>query len=315
MSDITVVVPYYNEEDSISETLGLLQSQTLQPSEIVMVNSSSTDSSSEIVDEWIATKVNNSSIKFKNLHPVTNTPGGSMAAGVDVATSSHIAFMDCGLTFTVDWLAKQKTALDQDPSASWVIGGLITSGEGIVDKSAIAHTYGFNRFRPCMPSALLKKQIFESVGRLKDLRAGFDAQWMRDAIRLNEKRIINRDVVVSYLGTSFAPNLWKVFTKSVLYARPTINSGNYIAPCVYTAAATAIIPLVIYAPKLLLFGALAYIGARLALACAKSRRGCLYFMRPDRLVVLILTGAVMDFGKLTGYLRGFIDKFNTRRSN
>jgi len=280
-----------------------------------MVNSSSTDSSSEIVDTWIATNANTSSIKFKNLHAGTNTPGGSMAAGVDVATSSHIAFMDCGLTFAIDWLAKQKTALDQDPSASWVIGGLITSGEGIVDKSAIAHTYGFNRFRPCMPSALLKKQIFESVGRLKDLRAGFDAQWMRDAIRLNEKRIINRDVVVSYLGTSFAPNLWKVFTKSVLYARPTINSGNYIAPCVYTAAATAIIPLVIYAPKLLLFGALAYIGARLALACAKSRRGCLYFMRPDRLVVLILTGAVMDFGKLTGYLRGFIDKFNTRRSH
>ena len=280
-----------------------------------MVNSSSTDSSSEIVDTWIATNANTSSIKFKNLHAGTNTPGGSMAAGVDVATSSHIAFMDCGLTFAIDWLAKQKTALDQDPSASWVIGGLITSGEGIVDKSAIAHTYGFNRFRPGMPSALLKKQIFESVGRLKDLRAGFDAQWMRDAIRLNEKRIINRDVVVSYLGTSFAPNLWKVFTKSVLYARPTINSGNYIAPCVYTAAATAIIPLAIYAPKLLLFGALAYIGARLALACAKSRRGCLYFMRPNRLVVLIATGAVMDFGKLTGYLRGFIDKVSTRSKN
>ncbi len=308
-------MPYYNEEETISQTLSQLFAQTLQPAAVIMVNSSSTDASSAIVDTWISEHITSLRPKYLNLNSGTNTPGGSKAAAIAVAKTDLVAFMDCGLIFPEDWLQMQYTKIVDDKHAQWVSGGLITQGQGIVDKCAIAHTYGYNRFRPCMPSSLLRRSIFQTVGQFKDLRAGYDAQWIRDAHQAGLKRLINSDVNFSYMGTSFAPNLWKVFTKSILYARPTINSGNYIAPCVYTAAATAIIPVAIYAPKLLLFGALAYVGSRLALAGAKSRKGSFYFIRPDRLFVLILTGAVMDFGKLTGYLRGFLDKVSTRNKH
>ena len=305
-------MPYFNEAKVIVETLEQLRAQTLAPSEVIMVNSSSTDNSSLVVDAWITQNQSLLACPFRNLNSSTNTPGGSKAAGVDIATTEFVAFMDCGLNFSPDWLALQFAILISDSDASWVSGGLITSGEGITDKCAIAHTYGYRRFRPCMPSSLLRRNIFETVGRFKDLRAGYDAQWIRDANRFGQKRLINDSVVVSYFGTSFAPNLWKVFKKSILYARPTLRSGNKKTPFVYISAAVVGIAIAIFLPSLVVAGVVAYFLARLGLVIKKSKSNSVYFLRPDRLVMLLLTGAALDFGKLIGYLRGLIDSLATK---
>ncbi|CAB4796665.1 unannotated protein [freshwater metagenome] len=307
-----MIVPYFNEAEVIVETLERLRAQTLTPSKVIMVNSSSTDSSSLVVDQWITKNQSLLACPFHNLNSRTNTPGGSKAAGVDIATTEFVAFMDCGLNFSPDWLALQFAMLTSDSDASWVSGGLITSGEGITDKCAIAHTYGYRRFRPCMPSSLLRRNIFETVGRFKDLRAGYDAQWIRDANRFGQKRLINESVVVSYFGTSFAPNLWRVFKKSILYARPTSRSGNRKTPSVYISAAAAGLIVAIFAPPLFVVGVAAYFFARLGLAFKKSKSNAVYFLRPDRLVMLLLTGAALDFGKFIGYSRGLIDSFSTK---
>jgi hypothetical protein len=163
-----------------------------------------------------------------------------------------------------------------------------------------------------MPSSLLRRNIFETVGRFKDLRAGYDAQWIRDANSFAQKRLINESVVVSYLGTSFAPNLWRVFKKSILYARPTSRSGNAKTPSVYISAAVAGVALAIFAPSLAVAGVVAYFFARLGLAIKKSKSNAVYFFRTDRLAMLLLTGAAMDLGKLIGYLRGLIDSLATK---
>ena len=312
MSEITVIVPYFNEASVIVETLDQLRAQTLTPSQVIMVNSSSTDNSSSVVDAWISQNQSSLPCPYLNLNSGTNTPGGSKAAGVDIATTDLVAFMDCGLKFSTDWLASQFAKLMSDPGASWVSGGLITSGEGTTDKCAIAHTYGYRRFRPCMPSSLLRRNIFETVGRFKDLRAGYDAQWIRDANSCGQKRLINESVVVSYFGTSFAPNLWGVFKKSILYARPTLRSGNTKTPSIYILAAAVGLAIAIFLPSLIVAGVVAYFLARLALVIKKSKSNSIYFLRPDRLVMLLLTGVVLDLGKLIGYLRGLIDSLSTK---
>jgi len=312
LNEVTVIVPYFNEAEVIVETLEQLRAQTLAPLKVIMVNSSSTDNSSLVVDAWITQNQSSLACPFQNLNSRTNTPGGSKAAGVDIATTDLVAFMDCGLNFSTDWLALQFAMLTSDSEASWVSGGLITSGQGITDKCAIAHTYGYRRFRPCMPSSLLRRNIFETVGRFKDLRAGYDAQWIRDANRCSQKRLINESVVVSYLGTSFAPNLWQVFKKSILYARPTLRSGNKKTPSAYVLAAVLGLALAIFLPSIFYYGVAGYPLARIALVGKKSKANASYFLRPDRLVMLVITGAVLDFGKLVGYLRGLIDSFSTK---
>ena len=312
MNEITAIVPYYNESELITQTLEQLRAQTLVPSAVIMVNSSSTDNSSSIVDEWISKNQSSLPCRYINLNSGTNTPGGSKAAGVDIATTDLVAFMDCGLKFSTDWLASQLAMLMGDSHAVWVSGGLITSGEGIIDRCAIAHTYGYRRFRPCVPSSLLKRNVFEVVGRFKNLRAGYDAQWVRDASRLGQKRLINRNVIVSYIGTSFAPNLWQVFKKSIKYARPTLRSGNLITPLTYILAAVVGIVIAVIVPNILGYAVMGYVAARLMLVVRKSKSNSKYFLRPDRLLMLVLTGAAMDLGKLIGFLRGLIDSLTTK---
>ena len=51
---ISVVVSYYNEEESIVDTLNLLRMQTLKPAEIHLINSGSTDNTFSIINSWLA---------------------------------------------------------------------------------------------------------------------------------------------------------------------------------------------------------------------------------------------------------------------
>ena len=78
------------------------------------------------------------------------------------------------------------------------------------------------------------------------------------------------------------------------------------------SAAAMGVALAIFAPSLAVAGVVAYFFARLGLAIKKSKSNSIYFLRPDRLVMLLLTGVVLDFGKLIGYLRGLIDSLLTK---
>ena len=97
-----------------------------------------------------------------------------------------------------------------------------------------------------------------------------------------------------------------------MYARPKSRSGNTKTPSVYISAAAAGLVIVIFSPSLFVVGVVAYFFARLGLAFKKSKSNAVYFLRPDRLVMLLLTGAALDFGKLIGYLRGLIDSLATK---
>mgnify|MGYP003339476812 CR=1 FL=1 len=52
--DITVIVPYYNERETIRYTLERVAAQTLPAARALFVNSSSTDDTPAIIDAWIA---------------------------------------------------------------------------------------------------------------------------------------------------------------------------------------------------------------------------------------------------------------------
>ena len=103
-----------------------------------------------------------------------------------------------------------------------------------------------------------------------------------------------------------------MFKKSILYARPTLRSGNVKTPSAYILAAVVGLAIAIFLPSQIVTGIVAYFLARLALVIKKSKSKSVYFLRPNRLVMLLLTGVVLDFGKLIGYLRGLIDLLSTK---
>jgi glycosyltransferase involved in cell wall biosynthesis len=313
---ITVVVPYYNERDNLPYLLQRLTEQTLVPHEVILVNSGGTDGSSHLVDEWIAPR--DSSITFRNLDASTRTPGGSKSAGVKASQSSLFAFMDCGLSFPKDWLQRQSAALEAS-GADWVSGVCRTSGTTLVDKAAIAHTYGYLSTRPVIPGSIVRRHVFDRIGLFKDLRAGYDAEWARASERAGLQRLINRDVVVEYRGVNFATDLRGVFLKSLRYARPSVGRDDTLVPYVYIfgfALGIGIIGTTIVGvlPVVLLpIGAVLYLLARLMIAARKSE-GVVFFLRsPLRLFSLLFVGLTMDFGKACGFIVGVIKRHLLRR--
>jgi len=309
---VTVVVPYYNERENLPYLLQQLSKQTLLPQEVILVNSGGDDGSSEMIDEWIA--AHQPSVRFLNLSAGTRTPGGSKSAGVKASQSNLFAFMDCGLSFPLDWLERQVAALERT-GADWVSGVCRTQGTSLVDKAAIAHTYGYLSARPVIPGSLVRRRVFDRIGLFKDLRAGYDAEWARDSERAGLQRDINRDVVVEYRGVNFAADIRGVFLKSLRYARPSVGRDDTFVPYVYVVASLlgfAILPLSLAGPLpmwLLVAGIALYFVVRLAIASRKSRGILFFFRSPLRFLALLLIGLTMDLGKTCGFYAGVFARF------
>lgn len=308
---ISVIVPYFNEQDCLRYLLDQLEAQTLPPQEVILVNSGSTDASSDLIDEWIAT--NRTAVKFKNLNASTKTPGGSKSAGISIAKCDLLAFMDCGLAFPTDWLQKQFDLLTS-VNADWVSGVCRTTGTTDVDKAAIAHTYGLENARPVIPSSLVRRSVFDRIGVFKDLRAGYDAEWANASTRECLLRGINPNVVVEYQGVNFAKDLKSVFLKSLRYARPSVGRNDTVVPYVYMLGGLAALVVATFMPMFTPFGLVFYVFARLLIARYKSR-GLSYFLdTPRRLLTLVVTGAVMDLGKFCGFIMGAYLRYVRRRT-
>jgi glycosyltransferase involved in cell wall biosynthesis len=308
---IAVVVPFLNERDNLTYLLDRLANQTLAADEVILVDSGSTDGSPQHIENWITAHGKES--VFHVHQAGTTTPGGSKTAGVRASRCSLLAFMDCGLSFPHDWLERQYELLIRE-RADWTSGVCLTLGTTLIDKSAIAHTYGYGSTRAVIPSSLVRRSVFETIGMFKDLRAGYDAEWARAAQRVGLKRVVNDDVVVTYRGTNFAADLRGVFLKSVRYARPSVGRDDTIVPFVYVGLAMVGIILALTAPEVLWIGLPSYALARLWIARQKSRRIGYLAVNPLRLIVLVVVGLIMDLGKLCGFALGLYVRYVKRRT-
>ena len=304
--EITVIVPYYNERETIRYTLERVAGQTLPSTRALFVNSSSTDDTSAIIDAWIAENQPRLTTRCENVFAGTDTPASSKNAGVRRAASEWVAFMDCGQNFQHDWLEKQ-FAYAQTHNLDIVSGVVYPSGRNWVDRCAVAQTYGYRRNRPCLPTTLIRRSIFERSGLLAEgRRAGYDAAWLLQLKKLGIPRGINGDVVIEYIGTNFSSNLPQLFRKSILYAKPSVALPGYNVPYVYAAASLVFLALLATAPSLAAALFAAYFLARtFAIPLLKARSAA--FFRENPVAALFgggIVGLVMDCGRLIGTWHG-----------
>ena len=75
--DVTVVFPYYNENDTILTTLDLISRQTILPNEVIFVNSTSSDETSNTINDWIKNSHGHFETSFRNIFEGTNNPASS----------------------------------------------------------------------------------------------------------------------------------------------------------------------------------------------------------------------------------------------
>lgn len=307
MSDeITVVVPYHNERDTIEYTLEQIGMQSLPAKAALFVNSSSSDLSAIVVDKWIERNQDRFTTVFKNIFAGTNNPASSKNVGIKITNTEWIAFMDCGQNFDVDWL-KNQMIYAQTHKLEVVSGVVYLIGENWVDRCAVAQTYGYKRNRPCLPTTLVKKSVFRKTGLLLEgRRAGYDAAWPIKLKRVGIQRGINDAVKILYIGTNFASTLLALFKKSVLYAKPTVRIEGYLTPWLYVIFPLLVLLIIPLSLKLSIALITIYFVARIFLLPIYKSRGIGYFAEHpiESIFGLGLVGLVIDLGKMVGILQG-----------
>jgi glycosyltransferase involved in cell wall biosynthesis len=305
-NEITVIVPYYNEESTIEYTLERVGMQSLPAKAAVFVNSSSSDSSSIIVDNWIKKNQARFITRFSNVFVGTRDPGSSKNVGIVLSNTEWVAFMDCGQEFDFDWLRGQMSyAIAHQLEV--VSGVVYLTGANWLDRCAVAQTYGYKRSRPCLPTTLVKKSVFERTGLLLEgRRAGYDTAWPIRLKRLGIQRGVNREVRISYIGTNYASTLPDLLRKSVQYAKPTVGIEGIYTPWLYLMF--TVVGFYFFLMSKLLFFILfgLYVVARVFVLPVCKSRGWQYFkdFPTESILRLGFVGLVIDIGKTLGILQG-----------
>ena len=305
--EITIVIPYHNEEKTIEYTLLQIGLQALTAKTAIFINSSSTDNTYQVVDNWIKKNQSCFTTKFKNIFENTNNPACSKNVGIRYAETEWVAFMDCGQNFEVTWLQDQYN-LAQKEKVDVVSGVVCLVGENWVDRCAVAQTYGYKRNRPCVPTTLVKKSVFEKTGLfLAGRRAGYDVAWPLKLKKLGIKREINEYVKICYMGSNFSSNLKHLFKKSRLYAKPTVAIEGYHVPYLYLVMPLILLVTLSISFELTLGLFIIYFFIRSFFTpIMKSRNLLLYKEYPLASILgLGIVGLIIDIGKFVGILDGF----------
>lgn len=330
---ISVIITYHNESETIGTTLNAIVSQTLLPNEVLLIDSSSTDDSYDIIQRWIKKNGPHHNVIFRNIQEGTKFPGTSMNVGIRNAAFDILAFMDCGILFENDWLQKQMEYL-QSNNADVVSGLFHFEGVTLLDKTSIAQTYGYRRLRPTVPSSLVRKTVFEKTGFfLENIRAAADTDWVYKLGRKKIKRATNKHVIIKYDGANYARSFKDIFVKTMKYSQSSFVLHHYYYHHLYVFCFFCLITLyfvkitlfrpwpyneyipLAYINRLLYFVSLKsatylmslYFGIRgYIIPLFKSRNLSLLYEEPLSIITLPIVGFIMDLGKLTGYAKGII---------
>ena len=303
--NITVIIPYYNEEHSLGKTLEIISQQTNHPKEVIFVNSSSTDGGSSFLDKWIKQHQEVNGIHYRNIFEYTDTPSSSKNVGIRLAKTEWIAFMDCGLLFSKNWLESQIYYI-KNSGLDIVSGVCDLSSTNVIDNCCIAHSYGYRRKRAVVPSTLVRKSVFEKAGLfLENRRSGYDHAWKIYLKKAGLVRGVNPDVVVRYNGVNFADSFISLYRKMVLYLMPAVAIRHYYMPYIYAVIAFSLC-ISMFINLIFTIGfILIYILARwLVIPTIKSRGISVFRDHPLTIIYMLPVGIVMDFGRIIGIFKG-----------
>ena len=104
-SSVSVIVPSFNRETLIGETLENLLAQTVPPHEIIVVDDGSTDQSVEVIQSF--------GEKVKLICQANQGPGAARNAGLHIATGDFIQFQDSDDLFSRNKLEVQADLLER----------------------------------------------------------------------------------------------------------------------------------------------------------------------------------------------------------
>jgi len=220
MTKFSIVIPLYNKEKDVFDTIQSVKKQTHANFEIIIVDDGSTDKSLEIVKNIIDKRIH---IFSKNNEGVSTARN----YGVKKASSNYIAFLDADDYWYPNHLAEIHSMIIQFPHASWyatsyektrntnlttpMVSPLKSKGENWIGE---IDDFFKNSLIDCLAwtsSVCVKKDFYTTLdGFDKDISHGEDTDfWIRAALSSNlifSNKITSTHNLDSYNRSSDIPS-------------------------------------------------------------------------------------------------------------
>ncbi|MDY6902659.1 MAG: glycosyltransferase [Cyanobacteriota bacterium] len=217
--NISAIIPVFNGEATIRETIDSILNQTFRDIEIIIINDGSTDTTLETIKE-----ISDSRIK------IFSYPNAGLSAsrnrGISQAQGEYISFIDADDLWTPDKLELQWQALQKNPQAavaySWThyideSSKFLKSGRRIkVNGDAFSQLLVTN-FLENGSNPLIRKTALEKVGGFdKSLFAAEDIDmWLRLAANYEFVCVEKPQILYRTSTTSMSTNLKRQETASL----------------------------------------------------------------------------------------------------
>lgn len=229
---ISVIIPAYNAEKTIQETIESVLQQTLSDFEILVINDGSTDRTLEIVSQIDDARLRVFSYPNAGVAPTRNR-------GLTQATGEYISFLDADDLWTPDKLEAQLKALQENPQAAvayswtdWIdeSGKFLRSGGHITENGQVYDKLLVRDFIESGSNPLIRAEAFQTVGNFDEsLAFGEDwDMWLRLAFRYEFITVPSAQILYRISPNSASFNVlkmeagsWRVLEKAWVQTPPS----------------------------------------------------------------------------------------------
>ena len=296
---ITIVIPIFNEEYEIIDTLDRLNqhliNNKIEEYQVIVIDSSSTFSS-DILRQ--SEYVNNE--KYLIVHSdIQLYPGKARNMGVRAAKYELIIFTDSGFHFSDTWIQDLIGPFKSNPSLSISWGKVQTMINNKYDRYFAYLIEAHSKIRRVLPNCAIKRNVF------------LDGHWFEESIRAVEDTIFIREIQGKYDEVfTEAVNYYSGYPQSIVGSFKKWNTYTYYS--VISGFSSKIkLSIVQFTVYLLLFIVLPFKYAlgtfvvlhflRFYLQANKS-----YSIKITEYFEIFFLTLALDTGRLIGSIRGLI---------
>jgi glycosyltransferase involved in cell wall biosynthesis len=216
---ISIVIPMYNSEETIIDSINSVLNQTYKNYEIVIVDDGSTDNSYIKVEEFIQ---KNNIADVVLIKQNNNGPSAARNRGIEITRGKYIAFLDSDDTWHKDKLLKQINILEKYnvDLLGCTINENVYKNKGYIIDISFDMLLLKNYFST--PTVILKKEILKDIG-VFDAKKRYSEDynlWLRIANKykcaiINESLVLcgNGKPTFGYSGLS--KNLWAMEVEEI----------------------------------------------------------------------------------------------------
>jgi len=183
---ISIIVPVYNAEKFIKETIETVLNQTIKNFELILVDDISTDNSYKIIHEY---EKKDKRIKYIKLEK-KGLAAGARNRGIKEAQGEYICFLDADDLWNKEKLKKQISFMKENRCAFSFIGYEFANEEGIPSGKKVKVPFNIN-YR----QALKNTTIFTST------------------VMFDMKKISKEDIYMPNIKSEDTATWWKILKK------------------------------------------------------------------------------------------------------